>query len=140
MKNPMKLHFVILAVDTVGLSNINYVPGKTDLNDYCQFVGQNPNDNIELFTTEVRPGDEIEWSGFSTSSTSNPKDTVAISDITHQTGKNLVGNVNSGGQGKKKCKIKGNYTKNNWEKYNLFFQINGTGTKYEIDPIINVYQ
>ncbi len=135
MKNPKTLHEVILEVDTVGLQ-ANYDPGKTDLNDYCQFVGQNPNDNIELFTTYVRAGDTITWSGKSTSSETH---TVDIVGITRQTGKDLLDIPSTVGLGKMNSKVKKKYKINDWEKYNLFFKISGIGATYEIDPIINIY-
>jgi hypothetical protein len=136
MKKPKTTHEVILEVDTVGLQ-AGYDPGKTDLNDFCQFIGQNPNDNIELFTTYVGPGDKITWSGKSTSSDVHTVDIVGIS---RQTGKDLLDVPSAVGLGKMNSKVKKKYKKNDWEKYNLFFKISGTGVKYEIDPIINIYR
>jgi hypothetical protein len=135
----MANHTIQLNVKAQELLNDGYTKGSTDLNNYCTFNGQPPNSNLELFITNVKLGDEIEWTG----QAENGNYQIEITNITRQSGKHLLdlkNTLNSNGP-KKKCKIKSNkkYRKNNWEKYNLFFRIDGQDPEYEIDPIINIH-
>ncbi len=126
----MALHTIKLIVDAQKLLNEGYIKGTTDLNDYCSFDQQPSNTNLELFTSNVRLGDDIEWEGEAKSGSFQ----IEITNITRQSGKHLLdlNNTLTSNGPKKNCKVKTNkkYRKNNWEKYNLFFRIDGQDPEY----------
>lgn len=139
-------HNIVLLVDTETLK-ADCNKSNLDMNDYCQFAGQNPSQNLELFTTEADKNDTLYWIGLSTSSET---DTVEIHDITRQSGAHFIEDPGgssdiSGKKGNGRIgKIKNNAKKNKWEKYDLKFKIHGgpnsCSNVFTIDPIINIHR
>jgi hypothetical protein len=138
-------HNIVLLVDTETLK-ADCNESNLDMNDYCQFAGQDPSQNLELFTTEVEKNDTLFWIGLSTSS---ENDIVEIDDITRQSGAHLIEGPGGSGKPSKKGngrigKIKNNAKKNKWEKYDLKFKINSDPESctrvFTIDPIINIHK
>ena len=146
MKKTITVHNIILLVDTEDLKSISPSSTDLDLNDYCEFLGQNPTVNLDLFTTQAANGDTVIWHGLSSTSAS---DEVIITNVTRESGGTFLedpSNQNSAsgkkGNSKRISKIK-KAKKNKWEKYNLLFSIKHGGNEtgeYTIDPIINVYK
>jgi len=145
MKKPISVHNIVLLVDTADLKSISPSSANLDLNDYCEFLGQNPTVNLDLYTTQAKNGDTIIWHGLSSSSDS---DEVIITNITRESGGTFLKNPSDSnsasgkkGNSKRISKIT-KAKKNKWEKYNLIFKIKDGGNEtgeYTIDPIINVY-
>jgi hypothetical protein len=144
MKNKKTTHNIVLFVDTVGLFTNCNTP-NLDLNDYCEFAGQQ-SQNIELFTTDVEKNDSVFWIGLSTTNTSH---SVEITDINHRFGKTLLQGATTASPASKALgkgrsgKIKTG-KKNDFEKYDLSFDItdpsSGKCCSFKIDPIINIHR
>lgn len=107
---------------------------KKDVDQFCSFTGMSAGANPELFTTQAKAGDIVVWKGESSDS---PGDTVEILDIKRYGGNKVLSDPTPVPTGKQKCTVSGQ--KYNWQKYNIFFTINGGEKKFKIDPIINVY-
>ena len=82
---------ITLEVNTADIENPN-------VNDFCNFLGQDPEVSNEDYTIEANIGDVIIWRGVSTSS---PDDRVEIRAINHQGnrgGRDIFGSNRLGGQ------------------------------------------
>ena len=127
---------ITLEVNTADIENPN-------VNDFCHFLGQDPEVSNEDYTIEANIGDVIIWRGVSTSS---PDDRVEIRAINHQGnrgGRDIFGSNRLGGQN---GEVRGtilNRTEDGTDyKYKIQFRVYVDGRRksgtFNIDPKIRV--
>jgi hypothetical protein len=127
---------VTLEVNTTDISNPN-------VNDFCNFLGQDPEVSNEDYTIEANVGDIIIWRGVSTSS---PRDSVEIWAINHQGdrgGRDIFGaNRLDGEDGEVRGTILNTTEEGADYKYNIQFRVYIDGQRkrgnFNIDPKIKV--
>lgn len=125
---------ITLNVDT---DNIN----RRNIDSTCNF-GQPKGVSNKDFTIEVKIGDTITWEGISSSTGDN---TVDITKIKRQKGKNIFDKDSLIGKGKNRKKVIGKAlystevnNKHKDYKYKISFKVNKKGKPYFIDPKIRV--
>jgi len=127
---------ITLEVNTADIENPN-------VNDFCNFQGQDPQVSNEDYTVEANLGDTIIWRGVSTSS---PEHTVEIRAINHQGnlgGRDIFGSNRLRGEN---GEVRGTILKRTEEgtvyKYNIQFRVYIDGSRrggtFNIDPKIRV--
>jgi plastocyanin len=127
---------IILEVNTTDIENPN-------VNDFCNFQGQDPQVSNEDYTVEANLGDTIIWRGVSTSS---PDHTVEIRAINHQGnrgGRDIFGsNKLSGENGEVRGTIINRTEAGTDYKYKIQFRVYIDGSRkrgtFNIDPKIRV--
>jgi len=127
---------ITLEVNTADIENPN-------VNDFCNFMGQDPGVSNEDYTIEANLGDIIIWRGVSTSS---PDHTVEIRAINHQGnqgGRDIFGsNKLSGENGEVRGTILHRTEAGTDYKYKIQFRVYIDGRKkggtFNIDPKIRV--
>lgn len=129
-------HVITLLVNTAEIENPN-------VNDFCRFEDQKPEESNEDFTIVARVGDIIIWRGESTSSAD---DVVEIRAINHQGdrgGRDIFGQNQLQGENGQVTGTIINTTEEGTEyKYMLQFRVYNNGTRrggtFNIDPRIRV--
>ena len=127
---------ITLEVNTTDIENPN-------VNDFCNFQGQDPQVSNEDYTIEANLGDIIIWRGVSTSS---PEHTVEIRAINHQGnrgGRDIFGDNRLGGEnGEVRGTILYRTEAGTDYKYNIQFRVYIDGSRkrgtFNIDPKIRV--
>ena len=115
---------ITLEVNTADIENPN-------VNDFCGFLGQDPDVSNEDYTIEANVGDVIIWRGVSTSS---PEDRVEIRTINHEGsngGRDIFGsNTIRGEDGEVRATILNTTDEGADYKTHTNFQIKGTEQRY----------
>jgi hypothetical protein len=127
---------ITLEVNTADIENPN-------VNDFCNFLGQDPGVSNEDYTIDANLGDTIIWRGVSTSS---PDHTVEIRAINHQGnqgGRDIFGsNKLSGENGEVRGTIRYRTEAGTVYKYKIQFRVYIDGRRkrgtFNIDPKIRV--
>lgn len=127
---------ITLEVNTADIENPN-------VNDFCNFMGQDPGVSNEDYTVEANLGDTIIWRGVSTSS---PDHTVEIRAINHQGnrgGRDIFGsNRLNGEDGEVRGTILYRTEEGTDYKYKIQFRVYIDGSRkggtFNIDPKIRV--
>ncbi|MEJ2585309.1 MAG: hypothetical protein P8Z38_09785 [Robiginitalea sp.] len=134
--NAQEQHVITLEVNTAEIQNPN-------VNDYCSFMGQDPEVSNEDYTIVAGVGDVVIWRGVSTSS---PEDVVEIRAINHQGdrgGRDIFGQNQLQGENGQVIGTILNTTEEGADyKYQLQFWVYNNGTRrggtFNIDPKIKV--
>ena len=127
---------ITLEVNTADIRNPN-------VNDFCNFLGKDPQVSNEEYTIEANVGDLIIWRGVSTSS---PQDSVEIRAINHQGnrgGRDIFGANRLGGEnGEVRGTVRNTTEAGADYKYKIQFRVYIDGRRkggtFNIDPKIKV--
>jgi plastocyanin len=127
---------IILEVNTADIENPN-------VNDFCNFQGQDPQVSNEDYTVEANLGDTIIWRGVSTSSPDHTVETRAINHQGNRGGRDIFGsNKLSGENGEVRGTIINRTEAGTDYKYKIQFRVYIDGSRkrgtFNIDPKIRV--
>jgi hypothetical protein len=129
-------HVITLLVNTAEIENPN-------VNDFCRFEDQKPEESNEDYTIEARVGDTVIWRGISTSSSDDVVEIRAINHQGDQGGRDIFGqNQLQGENGQVIGRILNTTEEGTEYKYLLQFWVYNNGTRrggtFNIDPRIRV--